>query len=349
MRSRIIVVGAAVLLLGVSARGQIVDTGGESGLAGKVAPAADSKAAASSAEEQRSRQLLQLKAERSAAASKYAAGDPRLAEFDEQIVTIQKDLAASTASSPGLFVDSATGPLMSAPFYPRIVPAAYPPVEQPVEMPRVVASHSSDLPAPSTSTSVIDSAANREIRAVLEARVSLAADAKSIAAVFEDLAAQTHANLYINWTALQTAGIDKNTPVTLHLAGVSATRALRAILDQAGGATTNLNYTIDEGVLTISTREDLSSAKYQAVRVYNVRDFAPADTRFPPHVALALQQDAFNSLMDAIKSTVAPDSWRDNGGSIGSIRELNGILIVNQTSDNQIAVQGFLALLRGAR
>jgi hypothetical protein len=278
------------------------------------------------------------------AGSKYAAGDPRIAEIDERIAAIQRDLGGATSATPGLFVDSGAGPQMPAPAYPRIVPTAFSPMEPPADLPRVAQS-----PEASPAPAFAGDFANREIRTALETKVFLAADAKGLAAVFEDLAAQAHANLYINWNALQTVGIDKNTPVTLHLAGVSATRALSAILDQAGGAAANLNYIVNEGVLTVSTREDLSSAKYQTVRVFNVRDFAPVDSRFPPHVALALQQDAYMSLMDAIKGTVAPDSWRDNGGSIGSIRELNGILVVNQTVDNQAAVERFLALLRGAR
>jgi hypothetical protein len=53
--------------------------------------------------------------------------------------------------------------------------------------------------------------------------------------------------------------------------------------------------------------------------------------------------------MDTIKSTVAPDSWREAGGSIGSIRELNGQLIINQTADNHIEVNRILQQLHETR
>ena len=59
--------------------------------------------------------------------------------------------------------------------------------------------------------------------------------------------------------------------------------------------------------------------------------------------------DLVTSITDTIKSTVSPDSWRDNGGTIGSIRELNGQLIVNQSVDNQIAVYNLLQQLRETR
>jgi hypothetical protein len=55
------------------------------------------------------------------------------------------------------------------------------------------------------------------------------------------------------------------------------------------------------------------------------------------------------SLLDSIKACVAPDSWRDNGGSIGSIRELDGQLLVTQTRATHALVAKFLAGLREAR
>jgi general secretion pathway protein D len=53
--------------------------------------------------------------------------------------------------------------------------------------------------------------------------------------------------------------------------------------------------------------------------------------------------------VDTIQTIVAPDSWREKGGTIGSIRELNGQLIVNQTADNQTAVYNLLQQLRETR
>src|SRR5439155_2391569 len=50
-----------------------------------------------------------------------------------------------------------------------------------------------------------------------------------------------------------------------------------------------------------------------------------------------------------ITQTVAPDSWRDAGGTIGSVRELQGQLIVTQTPENQRLLQGLLEQLRETR
>src|SRR6185503_19872463 len=80
----------------------------------------------------------------------------------------------------------------------------------------------------------------------------------------------TGANIFVNWRALEAAGIDRNTPVTARLRDVKFSKALQTILSDVGGGTVKLGYTIDEGVITISTDEDLS--KNVVTRVYDIRD-----------------------------------------------------------------------------
>lgn len=54
-------------------------------------------------------------------------------------------------------------------------------------------------------------------------------------------------------------------------------------------------------------------------------------------------------IIDIIRQTVEPESWRDTGAGDGSIRELNGQLIVYNTSDAHRAVEGLLDQLRAFR
>ena len=56
-----------------------------------------------------------------------------------------------------------------------------------------------------------------------------------------------------------------------------------------------------------------------------------------------------DGIIDTIKSTVASGTWKDTSGTIGSIRELNGQLVVNQTVDNQTQVYDLLQKLRETR
>ena len=67
-----------------------------------------------------------------------------------------------------------------------------------------------------------------------------------------------------------------------------------------------------------------------------------------PQIALAwiLANAAVTSV---IVSTIAPDTWRDNGGTVGSIREFDGVLIISQTNDNHRLIEQFLAQFRATR
>lgn len=58
------------------------------------------------------------------------------------------------------------------------------------------------------------------------------------------------------------------------------------------------------------------------------------------------RQELVDSIIKLITETVAADSWRDSGGSVGSIRELQGQLIVTQTPENQRALVALLEQLR---
>ena len=78
----------------------------------------------------------------------------------------------------------------------------------------------------------------------------------------------TNTNLFVNWKALEAAGVDRNTPVSVSLREVPFRKALTTILSEVGGGTANLAFTIDEGIITISTRDDLNSARYRVVRVF---------------------------------------------------------------------------------
>jgi uncharacterized membrane protein YgcG len=80
----------------------------------------------------------------------------------------------------------------------------------------------------------------------------------------------TAANLVVNWRALEGAGVTKDTIVNLKVRGVSLRKALSLLLAEAGGADGAITYTIDEGVIEITTT-DLADRKMTR-RVYPVGD-----------------------------------------------------------------------------
>src|SRR5690606_25926061 len=61
------------------------------------------------------------------------------------------------------------------------------------------------------------------------------------------------------------------------------------------------------------------------------------------------REELVEDIIELIQETVATDSWRDNGGSIGAIQELNGQLVVTQTGENMREVISLLSKLRETR
>ncbi len=235
-----------------------------------------------------------------------------------------------------------------------------------------------------------DTEANRKTRERLEADIGeLSVNQQPFEKVIKYLAETQNVNIFVNWTALTTAGIDRNTQLSVNLHNVPFRKALTTVLSEVGGATNPLSYTIDDGVITISTKDELNSERYRVVRVYDIRDMLvqPDQNINPPQFDLQnitangnvqaggggavaggggglfgaggaganaaqpqqTRADIVKEILTTIKSTVAPTSWVDNGGTIGSIVELNGQLIVNQTVDNQLAVYNLLQQLRETR
>src|SRR5438552_13732122 len=63
----------------------------------------------------------------------------------------------------------------------------------------------------------------------------------------------------------------------------------------------------------------------------------------------ATRTELVDSIIKLIEDTVANESWKDNGGTVGSLRELSGQLIVTQTPENQRQLVKLLEQLRETR
>jgi len=194
------------------------------------------------------------------------------------------------------------------------------------------------------------------------------------------------ANIFVNWKALEAAGIDKNAPVTARLFNVKFSKALQVILDSVSTAQAKVGYTIDDGVITISSGDDLN--KNVLTRVYDIRDLiinVPDFTDAPKFdLNSATQQSQagtgggsggggggggsqsglfgggtataketgktrdqlVDDITKLIQETVASDSWKETGGQVGAIKELSGQLVVTQTPENHRQLVNLLEQLR---
>lgn len=200
--------------------------------------------------------------------------------------------------------------------------------------------------------------------------------------VIERLAKSHDLNVIVNWNDLKRAGVDRQAPIHLSLPGeITLRKTLSEVLEQAGGGLVDVGYDLTEDAVKIATRDTLDKETYTAV--YDINDLlmevpmfndAPMTdlTRAQEHVARspAEQPDRpwlygdddddepeedpqrlarVQKIIDLIQDTVAPDSWWDRGGTIGTIKEINGQLVITQNSASQLQIGDLLGKLREQR
>jgi type II secretory pathway component GspD/PulD (secretin)/tetratricopeptide (TPR) repeat protein len=202
--------------------------------------------------------------------------------------------------------------------------------------------------------------------------------------VMERLADAHRLNIIVNWNDLQRAGIERTVPIDLSLPNdITLHRALTEVLDQAGAGVTKVGFDVAEGTIKIATRQTLDKETYTAV--YDITDLlqeipifndapltdltqvnkrtnaaaAPKEAKRPSSRESDDDDDEgghdperasrVRSIINLLQETVAPDSWRDRGGSVGNINEINGQLVITQNSSAQRQIADVLGKLREQR
>ena len=175
-------------------------------------------------------------------------------------------------------------------------------------------------------------------------------------AVLGQLAARGGIDILVVWNDLEAAGVDRDTPVTLVLKSETPLRnALQIILEQAGEGEVELGFSVNEGVVTVATRELLDQDLY--TEVYSVHSLLRAAPRRYLQRAQVRQGDEggpltvaepspeeqrADDLLDLIRATVAPDSWRTEGGAAASADIAGGLLVVRQSGAAHQAIAELL-------
>ena len=152
---------------------------------------------------------------------------------------------------------------------------------------------------------------------------------------------RTGMNIFVNWKTMKDSGISRDLPVSVDLHRVHASAALVALVDSAlDRSDQTLGYTIDEGIVQISTLDDLRAGSLDT-RIYDIRDCLPS--RSNPNYTQAVDQ-----ITQEIMDHIDPESWKDRGGACGSMRELSAQLIVTTYAENQKRIVYFLENSRAA-
>jgi Flp pilus assembly secretin CpaC/tetratricopeptide (TPR) repeat protein len=162
--------------------------------------------------------------------------------------------------------------------------------------------------------------------------------------------------IVVRWKDLaDNAYIEQDTVIGMQgLAGIPLGKALKELLDTVGGAVTPIDFSVDEGVITIATRGSLPAKL--VTHVYEITELigAPANYRTGLQTTTAegagatevtetsgvVAQNAA-TIVQMIQETIAPMSWLINGGE-GTISIHGTRLVISQTPQIHEQIQKLL-------
>ncbi len=227
--------------------------------------------------------------------------------------------------------------------------------------------------------SIGESPENRRTIARLEnGRVPANFNGNALADVLAYLEKTGEVEIDVNWESLRQIGVSPRTPVTLRLADNKPRVVLERVLAQVSRDPQNrADWSVSDGIINVASADAIK--RHTTTLVYNVTDllltvpnftdtprvdlehiYARSDTRTlgtSPFRGEQIREGAgvpnrkqrIDEIIQIIQRTVDPDAWRDHGGDVGSIQELNGSLIITNTPRNHAQISGLLAKLREIR
>jgi hypothetical protein len=174
--------------------------------------------------------------------------------------------------------------------------------------------------------------------------------------VIEFLREATGSNLFVNWPALESVGIDRGAPVTMKLRDVALKDVLSLLLRQQGAG---LAYKAENGVIAIDVPNQPVKEPKLVTKAYDVADLLAVNQRHAAGQAPGGFADPGQAMMggvgggaspmmeltNTIVSTVAPESWRNQGGR-GSIAAYGTKVIITADEEVHRDVAGLFAMLR---
>ena len=184
----------------------------------------------------------------------------------------------------------------------------------------------------------------------------------------------TDANIVVNWKALEAAGVTRETLVNVKVRKVTLRKALSLLLSEAS-AGEGITYSLDDGVIEITTTELANARMY--TKVYPVGDLLMEVPNFDnaPNFSLDQNQqgnqgggqgsgnssgglfgsgggadrneedqgktkeERADELLSLIREVIYPDIWRENGGT-ASIRMYRDNLVVTAPRHVHEAIGG---------
>jgi len=179
----------------------------------------------------------------------------------------------------------------------------------------------------------------------------------------------TELNISVRWQTLEDAGVRRDTPISIQARNLTLSQVLWLVMNEAAGSEVKLAYRASSSLLILSTEEDLSremvTKVYDVSDLLLTLPRVPRQTTFNVTQGLGQtgssggggagggmfgtgqqgQQGQYGQaenlggqggrteiqrLVELIRDTVEPDTWRENGG-MGTIIPYQNFIVVRNT------------------
>ena len=148
-------------------------------------------------------------------------------------------------------------------------------------------------------------------------------------------------HVQVQWSQLQLAGVNRETEVELDLpAGTTVRLAFDLILDAAAGGFAALAAEMRGPLVLVTTRQAADHAV--ETRLYDLRPLldAMSDGRDQTEPTPTAEE-----VLQLVLDTVDAGSWKVNGGTVGTMTEVGGVLVVTTAPSTHAAVRDLLLTL----
>lgn len=178
--------------------------------------------------------------------------------------------------------------------------------------------------------------------------------------VISDLARQYHQSIVVHWDMIERMGVKRTLPIRVRIEGVPFPEALESVLAVANQTLPNpdrqLGSALRENVYVVSSKEELIFGG--VLRIYDIRDLprswlgtavSTSPTTQPENADDLTWNEWVVRLVTFIERVIDPETWKDNGGWVGSSHEIAGLLVIVQTPENHERIARLLEELRTGR
>ena len=156
----------------------------------------------------------------------------------------------------------------------------------------------------------------------------------------------TQLHIIIDYANLDLEGIHGAIQISTHLPAEMAVGTALELVLHTVGPYSELAFLVDGRTVRVSTQDVID--RTTTTQTYDLaaslrRSTTPIDPHWDRPPATELQE-----IIDLIRDTIRPDTWRSNGGDVAHLTELDGRLVITATPRMHLEIERLLDMLSRA-